>query len=153
MPNAMYFRLQLGFTIAAGRVVGLNSSGKLFEVDDNDFNLIGVTDESGVLNDFIRVVVMGRKTVTCTGTVAVGDPVDASATPGECKKLVPLTSIGVAAHTHDMSDIDTDGSSNTDSDTVGFVFNRGLAAGGNILGKALTGGTNTTIDVWVKVHG
>jgi len=154
MANAMYMQFPLAGTIAAGVVVFLNSSGKVDVADESDPDLIGITDEAGVLDDLVRVVIMGRKTIACTGTVVAGDPLTASATPGKVRTINRTSSIVIRSHSHAIDDGGSDGSSGTTgSETIVVVLTAGQTAAANLIGKALTGGTNTDIDVWVKIHG
>jgi len=147
-----------GENITDGDVVFISSANNVQRVTGDLSTIIGVGNETITSGNPINIIIVGKKVVTCTGTVAVGDLLVGSAT-GKVKTFTADTSVstnttGDHSHTVPSGAQRTESETSTDGDhshTVALVA--GDYAGGRIIGKALTGGTDTTITMIVGVMG
>lgn len=105
----------------------------------------------------VTVLVVGKTNVICNGTVTAGDLLIAAAS-GKVATFTPTaskTTSSNGAHQHALNPGLGTGSS-TDiagAHTHTISITSGEFAGAKIIGKALTGGTNTTISAYINLAG
>lgn len=168
-----------GDDITAGNVVYISAANEVKAVAGSTSAILGVAVTTESNSDPIDVIVLGKVTVTCSGTVAAGDLLIGAAT-GKVAKFTPTTSkatgagsshshTNTAASNHDHAISDGGYGANTVTGLGGghnhamtsesshthttSSITSGEFSGGKIIGKAITGGTNTTITAFINCMG
>ena len=148
-----------GEPLVDGNVVAVAASGKIIKTSSPTQNVLGVVHGTIATDATGKVAVVGKKTVICIGTVAIGRLL-VGASGGRVAQFTSTTSKSISAHgshTHPISDAGITGASSTaggaSANHTDIPFTSGEFAGGFIVGRALTSGTNEEIDILVSLMG
>lgn len=144
-----------GEAISAGDVVYISAANTVKRMTiSNASKYFGVAEAAINNTEQGEITVAGKVTITCSGTVAAGDLVSGAST-GDCRKY-SQTSLSMASagnHAHELPPGSiTPGEDTEDAGahthTINPTADKTFATG-QVIGRAITGGTSTDIDVLI----